>query len=249
MRIELLLVGDELLTGHLDPYPSRIMQAIKQKGARVSRLAVIEDEVAQIAAELEFARTRGTDLLLVTGGLGPTIDDVTRHALASYLDKPLVVDAEAEGWMREEISRRHGKDTPLPPASLLMAQVPEGSRALFNPAGVACGIEAVAGDMTVICVPGFPQEMWAMSEAYFLPRVVGEGLCEKELWVMAGESFMEPLFQLVAQEFAVRIASLPKERWREMGNQVIIRGEKEEVEGAASRFRALLGEEKVLRIS
>jgi hypothetical protein len=57
---------------------------------------------------------------------------------------------------------------------------------------------------------------------------------------------MEPLFQQVAGEFAVRIASLPKERWRETGNQVIIRGQREEVEKAARRFLALLGDEKRL---
>jgi len=247
MRIELLLVGDELLTGQLDPYPARIMQAIRGEGGRVSRLVIVEDEVAQIAAELELAMTRGTDLLLVTGGLGPTIDDVTRHALAAYLDQPLVLDAQAERWVRDAISLRHGNGADVPPASLLMAKVPEGTRALFNMVGVACGIEAVAGSMTIICVPGFPKEMWAMFEAYFLPRVEDEGRFEKELWVMAGESFMEPIFQLVAEEFDVRIASLPKEGWRETGNQVILRGERGEVERAARRFLELLGDKTVNR--
>ena len=244
MRLELLLVGDELLTGQLDPYPARIMKAIKQKGAHVSRLAVVEDDVAQITAELELARSRGTALLLVTGGLGPTIDDITRHALAAYLKRPLVVDAEAESWMKEAISRRHGKDMPVPPASLLMAQVPEGTRALFNMTGVACGIEAVVGEMTIVCVPGFPKELWAMFETYFLPLVVSEGLFEKELWVMMGESHLEPLFQQVVKEYGVRIASLPKEDWRDRGNQVIMRGEREAVERAAKRFLELVERRK-----
>lgn len=240
MRIELLLIGDELLTGQLDPYPTRILRAIKEKGAHVSRLAIVEDDVAQIVGELELARSHGTGLLLMTGGLGPTIDDVTRHALAAYLKRPLGVDEAAEKWMRGAISQRHGKQMPVPQSSLLMAKVPEGTKALFNMAGVACGIEAVAGDMTIVCVPGFPKEMWAMFEAYFLPRVESEGIFEKEVWVMAGESFMEPVFQQIAAEFDVRIASLPKENWRETGNQVIIRGQKDEVERATERFLEML---------
>jgi nicotinamide-nucleotide amidase len=240
MRIQLLLIGDELLTGQLDPYPTRIVRAIKEKGAHVSRLVVAEDDVPQIVAELELARLHGTRLILVTGGLGPTIDDVTRHALAAFLKKPLVVDTDAENWMREAISRRHAKETQIPASSLLMAKVPEGTKALHNMAGVACGIEAVSGEMTIISVPGFPKEMWAMFEAYFLPRVESEGIYEREVWVMAGESFMEPVFQQVASEFDVKIASLPKENWRETGNQVIFRGEREEVDRAMDRFLGII---------
>jgi len=240
MRIEFLLIGDELLTGEFDPYPLQIVQAVRRKGAYVSRVMVLPDDVAQIVSELTQSRVRGAHLLLLTGGLGPTMDDVTRHALASFLGRPLVVDPEAKEWMEEDLRRRHGKGSRPPPASMLMAMVPEGTKALPNPAGVACGIEAAVGNMTIICVPGFPKEMQAMFEAYFLPRVRDEGLFEKELWVMMGESYMEPIFQAVAREFRVRIASLPQEDWRERGNQVIIRGEKGEVERASKRFLELV---------
>jgi len=118
----------------------------------------------------------------------------------------------------------------------LMAKVPEGTKALRNPNGVASGIEAEADGMKIFCVPGFPREMQAMFEAYILPLVRSEGLYEKELWVMRRETTMEPLFQRIVSEFKVKVASLPKDTWRQTGNQVIIKGQRDEVERALKVF-------------
>ena len=236
MRIELLIIGDELLTGGTDPYPAAIVSAIKGKGAYVSRITVVPDELDEIVPELQSAQTRGVELLLVTGGLGPTLDDVTRHALAKFLGRPLKIDQEAVGWMDEAIMRFHGKRPASSDERLLMAKVPEGAKALRNPNGVASGIEAEADGMKIFCVPGFPREMQAMFEAYILPLVRSEGLYEKELWVMRRETTMEPLFQRIVSEFKVKVASLPKDTWRQTGNQVIIKGQRDEVERALKVF-------------
>lgn len=244
MRIGLLLIGDELLTGELDPYPSKILDAIRAKGASVSRIAVVPDEVSAIVQELDASCLRGTGLLLVTGGLGPTIDDVTRHALAAFLGKELVIDEGARGWTEEGLLVKHGKKPKPSSASMLMAMVPEGTEALRNPAGVACGIRVRVRSTTIICVPGFPKEMWAMFQEYMLPMLEDEGVYEKEMRVFRRESTMEPLFQSVSREFGVRIASLPKDDWRESGNVVIIKGPRERVEKAASKFLEMVAATK-----
>jgi nicotinamide-nucleotide amidase len=240
MRIELLLIGDELLTGELDPYPSRIASAIRGKGASIARLTVVPDVVREVVLELDATCSRGTDLVLVTGGLGPTIDDVTRHALAAFLGKELVVDPEARSWMEAALVQKHGRKPKPSSAAMLMAMVPEGTEALRNQSGVACGIRAVLGGTTIVCVPGFPNEMLAMFEQYFLPLVVPEGQVERRFHVKRRETTMEPIFQIIAKEFGVRVASLPKEDWREGGNVVVIRGPEDAVEAASKRFLELV---------
>ena len=243
MRIELLVVGDELLTGQTDPYPEEMIRLIRGKGAHVSRMAVVMDELRIVVEELETSKRNGASLVIVTGGLGPTLDDITRHAVADYIGEKLVLDKEALGWMRDAFAKRHGKDVEPRKEALLMAMVPRGSRALRNPVGIACGILAEKDGMTIACLPGFPKEMLAMFQEHVLPLIGPDGIFESEIRVRHGESEMEHLFQLIAKEFKVRLSSLPRENWREQGNLVVIKGDREEVERAVERLTKLLESE------
>jgi nicotinamide-nucleotide amidase len=236
MRIEILHIGDELLTGQIDPYPKEMAGAIRAKGAYLSRISVILDELGEIISEFGAARQRGTGILVVTGGLGPTLDDVTRHALARFLSAELVVAPEAVAWMKEGLMRFHQRLPRITEEGMLMAEVPQGTKALRNPVGVACGIKAEVGHMTVFCLPGFPGEMLAMFREHVLPRIESEGLVEEEMRIFRSETTLEPIFQVIVREFPVRVASLPKENARQVGNVVIIRGKKEDVERAKRRF-------------
>ena len=240
MRIELLIVGDELLTGQTNPYPTEMIHLVRGRGAYISRMAVIGDDLEAIVDELEIAKRNETSLVIVTGGLGPTLDDLTRHAVARYLGEELVLDQEALEWMKEAFAKHHGKEAEPRKEALLMAMVPRTSRPLRNPNGIACGILASKDGMTIACLPGFPKEMLAMFREHVLPLVVTEGVSEREIWVRHGESEMEHLFQIIVKEFKVRLSSLPKENWRERGNLVLIKGDKEEVERATIRLTELL---------
>ncbi|MDD1770087.1 MAG: hypothetical protein LUO79_03285 [Methanomassiliicoccales archaeon] len=244
MRIEILVVGDELLNGQTDPYPAGMMKEIRARGAYVSRLTVITDDVAVIAAELKASKERGTELLIVTGGLGPTIDDVTRHALAQFLEVDLILDRRAEQWLEESLRRMHGRRPRTTTEALLMAKIPLGSRALSNPIGAACGIDAISDRMRIVCLPGFPKEMAAMFDLHVLPLILPEPVVEREFRVKLRETTLEPIFQLLAKEFEVRIASLPKEDWRANGNVVVIKGRSDEVEAASKRFLRLTANKK-----
>jgi len=244
LKIEIVHIGDELLTSEIDPYPSQMIRMIREKGASVNMITVIGDDFPEIKRVLASAEQSGVNLLIITGGLGPTLDDITRNAIADYLGVELEVRQDAVDWLVEAVKRMYGKKPVLSNEMLRMATMPKGSIALKNITGAACGIEAKKGDMTIFCLPGFPKEMLPMFQEYILPRIESNNIYEKELRAWLGETTMEPLFQEIIKEYRVRIASLPDEAWREKGNKIIIKGPKEEVERAAEKLQRLLAASK-----
>lgn len=240
MRIGILHIGDELLSGDTDPFRKEMVKMIRRKGARLDMMEVLGDREDDIVKGLEHASALGIDLLIVTGGLGPTLDDVNREALATFLGTELVVDPEAEKEMALALSRMHQRPMMMNDVLRRMAQVPRGAKPLKNITGAACGVEATKDGMTVFLLPGFPDEMLPMFSEHILPRIDGTGEVELEIRAYAGESAMEPLFQQVFTEFPVRIASLPCKNWKEEGNRVIIRGPHKDAEAAMARMEELL---------
>jgi nicotinamide-nucleotide amidase len=240
MRTGILHIGDELLTGETVPFQMEIVGAIRRKGARLSLLEVLGDREDDIVKGLEHAYALGIDVLVVTGGLGPTLDDVTREALARFLGVDLMVDPGAEAEMAAALSMMHKRPIMMNDVLRRMAQVPRGARPLKNITGAACGVEAVKDNMTIFLLPGFPDEMLPMFKEYILPRIEGTGEVELEIRVWRGEASMEPLFEKVFNEFPVSIASLPCKNWREEGNRVIIRGPRKDAEAALARLQELL---------
>jgi nicotinamide-nucleotide amidase len=235
-----LHVGDELLTGGLDPYPRDIIALVRERGANLDLIEVVGDREEDIVGALEHARALGIDLLVVTGGLGPTLDDVTREALARYLGAELVIDQQAEEEMTEALARMHGRPVKVTEVLRRMARVPRGTRAIRNITGAACGVEAVKDGMSIFLLPGFPDEMMPMFREHILPRIEATGEVEIEIVVRQGESSLEPLFEEVAAKHHVRIASLPSLKWREEGNKVVFKGSREEAEAALAHFKKLM---------
>lgn len=244
MKIEIIHIGDELLTGEINPYPVQMIQLIREKGASVNMITILRDNKEEIVDSLRFAEQRNVDLVIVTGGLGPTLDDVTRYALADFLHVDLEIHQEAVGWLSDAIKRMYGKKPVLTDEALRMATIPKGTIALKNITGAACGIEAKKGKMTIFCLPGFPREMIPMFETYILPKIEGENLYTMEIRAWRGETTMEPLFNQIVKKYRVKIASLPDEQWRERGNKVIVKGEKEEVEKAVEELKVLIERSK-----
>jgi nicotinamide-nucleotide amidase len=233
-------VGDELLTGDLDPYPREIIGLMRHKGANLDLLEVLGDREEDIVKGLRHAADMGIDILVVTGGLGPTLDDLTREALARFLGTDLVVDVGAERDMAAALARMRGRAVEVNDIMRRMARVPRGTKAVRNITGAACGVEASKDGMTIFLLPGFPDEMVPMFREHILPRIEGTGEVELEIVVWQGESLLEPLFEEVAARYHVRIASLPSVRWHEEGNKVIFKGPKEEAEEALAHFNELM---------
>lgn len=161
-------VGDELLSGVVvNTNASMIGSRLLGIGVRVVRSVCVGDREDDIAdAVSAAARTAG--VVVVTGGLGPTQDDLTREALARMLDVPLVRDPE----IVEEIRRRFtSMGRAMPEANAKQADLPAGAEAIPNPWGTAPGIRAAVGDSVVYAIPGVPGEARRMMDERILPEL------------------------------------------------------------------------------
>ncbi|MBI4541603.1 MAG: CinA family nicotinamide mononucleotide deamidase-related protein [Gemmatimonadetes bacterium] len=170
MDCELLTVGTELVLGLVqDSNAADLGRALAASGVRVRRRATVADEAAEVRGAVAAALERcGT--VIVTGGLGPTHDDLTRQAVAQLFGKRLRRDPQILATLEAQ-HRRRGV-SPMPEANRSQADVPEGATVLPNPLGTAPGlwIEDEAGRLAVL-LPGVPSEMRALLEREVLPRL------------------------------------------------------------------------------
>jgi nicotinamide-nucleotide amidase len=179
MRSIILSVGDELVLGQtVDTNSAWMSQQLAAAGCEiVGHQTVADDQPAIEAAILDSARR--CDFLIVSGGIGPTPDDLTRQALAAALGVELDLN---EAWLeriRTMFRTRLGKE--MPPMNAIQARVPRGATMIDNPNGTACGIDAVyqSGDLKNTCrifvMPGVPKEMKGMFTASVLPVIAASG--------------------------------------------------------------------------
>jgi len=185
MNAAILAVGTELLRyGKLDTNGDWLAERLLRAGVRVELRAAVGDDVAQIARLVVHAL--GTcDLVLLTGGLGPTEDDRTREGVALAADRVLERDEEAERRLRARFAAR---GAPFLPMQSRQAERPQGALWIANPLGSAPGFVLSRAGRLVVALPGVPAEMRAMFEAGVLPRLVPAcGIARRSLRV-AGRS-------------------------------------------------------------
>jgi nicotinamide-nucleotide amidase len=167
-----LAVGSELLGDRrLDSNSLTITRSLARYGVAVEEKRVVGDSVERLAAAIRELFDRH-DIVVITGGLGPTADDITREAVAAALDRKLEPDAEVEGWIRAryaELGRQ------MPDICLTMARVVEGSMPLRNTRGSAPGLMIEEECSCLAVFPGVPWEMEEMLERDLEPRV--EQMC------------------------------------------------------------------------
>jgi len=155
----MILVGDELLSGRTrDVNLQRFSNLLAEWGIPVTEARVVRDVPGQIT---EAARTmiRSGRVLIITGGMGPTDDDLTVQSVADAFDLPLARSCEAEKMVR---SRQELYGLGLPESALKQADIPEGSIPVLNTAGIAPGIVLKVSGGAVICLPGVPSESAAL---------------------------------------------------------------------------------------
>ena len=161
MKAILITTGDELTSGRtVDTNSAWLAEQLLAMGIPTISHHTIGDNPAEITDAIKRA-TELADLVLVTGGLGPTPDDLTRQAIADLLGVELRLD-EPSLRRIEEFFQRIGRQ--MVPANRIQAMIPQGASAVDNEAGTAPGIAARLGDATIICMPGVPAEMKAMFE-------------------------------------------------------------------------------------
>jgi len=169
MRIAILAVGDELLLGDVvNANAAWLGRRLSDAGLQVVASAVVADDVAAIAAATRQLLSEA-DAVVVSGGLGPTSDDVTRDALAELAGVALVLDPVLERSVRQWFA---GRGVSLTAGALRMAELPAGATALANAAGTAPGVRLEVGGGLVVAVPGVPVELRDMVERLVLPDLL-----------------------------------------------------------------------------
>ena len=163
-----LAVGSELLGDHrLDSNSLTVTHALTRHGIAVEEKRVAGDSVKRVADAIRELFGRH-DLVVVTGGLGPTADDVTRDAVAQAFGREIVLDAEVEGWIRARYADL-GRD--MPEICTTMARVVAGSQPLRNDRGSAPGILLEENGRVLAVFPGVPWEMEEMLERDLVPEI------------------------------------------------------------------------------
>jgi nicotinamide-nucleotide amidase len=176
--VEVIAVGTELLLGQIvNANAATIGTALAERGFDAHYQTVVGDNLERIAAALRTALGRA-DAVIVTGGIGPTQDDMTREALALALDRPMHFSDEYA-----EILRRRWAESGrvMPESNLRQAEYPEGAELLANPKGTAPGLAIEYQGRRVLVVPGVPEEMQLMLENEVLPRLADAGGVEAVL--------------------------------------------------------------------
>jgi nicotinamide-nucleotide amidase len=176
---EIISIGDEITSGQtLDTNSQWLSRQLEDLGITVLYHTTVADQLAENLTVFRLALERA-DVVVATGGLGPTADDLTRQALAETIGRPLVLDARALEQVRAIFARRK---RPMPAQNEVQAYLPEGSRMIDNPHGTAPGIFLEhPRDGRVPCrlfaLPGVPAEMREMWEQSVAPalRAAGAG--------------------------------------------------------------------------
>ncbi len=168
MQIEVISIGDELLIGQtINTNAGWMGQELLEAGMEVSRVTTIGDDLARIKGALAEAAQRA-DYILVTGGLGPTNDDITRTAACEYFGVGLVRDDAVLDHIRQLFQRRH---LPMANVNEDQALVPETARLIRNDRGTAPGYIFEREGRRFYFMPGVPYEMKAMMTAAVLPEL------------------------------------------------------------------------------
>lgn len=172
MKAELISIGSELVSGQgLDTNSQWLSRALGEVGIATHFHSTLGDDLAENAEAFRFAFERA-DLILMTGGLGPTQDDLTREALALVAGVPLVEDPASLTAIAAMFARRN---RPMSDRNRVQALLPLGAEPLPNRVGTAPGIWMRVGRATVGCLPGVPSEMRVMFDEQVIPRLRASG--------------------------------------------------------------------------
>lgn len=167
-RAEIIAAGSELLTPHrIDTNSLYLTGQLNELGVVVRLKSVVGDDRDDLAVVVRQALGRA-DLVITTGGLGPTADDLTREVVAGVLGRPLDLDEGILASIRERFDRRGVK---MPEINRRQALVPRGAEALPNAFGTAPGLWLEAEGCMLALLPGPPRELRPMFEAFVAPRI------------------------------------------------------------------------------
>ena len=168
MKVSIITIGDEILIGQIiDTNSAWIAQRLNEIGLRVDKIYSISDTEDAILRTLDRA-SEITDIVLITGGLGPTSDDITKATLAKYFDDVLVPNEEVLQHI-ETLFQKYGVEK-INSLNIQQADLPSKCKVLLNPVGTASGMWFEQGEKHFISMPGVPHEMKSLMNTYVLPE-------------------------------------------------------------------------------
>ena len=170
MKAEIIAVGTEILTGQiLNTNAQFLSEKLAEIGVDVYIQTAVGDNEARLLSVLEIARER-SELVILTGGLGPTEDDLTKQTVAKFLGKNLVFDAQAQAKLDDFFAQR--PDYARTPNNERQAQIIQGATSLANETGLAVGGMIEVEGVTYVVLPGPPSELKPMVINELLPRLM-----------------------------------------------------------------------------
>jgi len=162
------MTGNELMSGDvLDTNSATIAQELKSIGVEVTRRVTVADDLQQLIKEINQISAQA-DILIINGGLGPTVDDMTAQALAKAVNRPLVQHPQAFAHLEHWCKHRHFE---LSQQNLKQAMLPENCHILANQIGSAVGFHLNHNQCDIFCTPGVPRELKPMLENEILPAI------------------------------------------------------------------------------
>lgn len=210
VSVEIFIIGNEILIGDIqDTNTHWLCREVNDLGGRVTRATVLRDEAATVAAELRAALARGPGVIITSGGLGPTADDLTLDAVARGAGVELRLHDRALAMVRDRYDELTAAGVltqgGLNPAREKMAWLPAGAEPLANPVGTAPGVLLWTGRTVIVSLPGVPSELkgiFASSLQPFLQATFRGGLSVAHTITVASndESVMEPVLSRVVRD-------------------------------------------------
>ncbi len=219
LRAGILAIGNEVLDGHvLDTNSNWMEQQFIALGVEMRRAVTVRDEVDEIGKGLKFL-CNVCDVVVTSGGLGPTHDDMTLNAIADALGRKLTEDKEALKIVERQYKMLYEKKIvateELTESRRKMATIPSGGKALDNKVGGAPGVYLEYGDSSIFCLPGVPSELkyiWDNSvKPWILEHMRGAYFEEIIEFEVIDESVFAPFIRNAMDENpGVWIKSMPK---------------------------------------
>ena len=168
MQAEILTIGDEILIGQiLDSNSQWIAQKLNTLGINVYQITSVQDRAEHIVEVLDNA-LKHVDIVLITGGLGPTKDDITKRTLARYFNDELVKNEAVEAHIKKLFEKMKFRYVE---SDLQQAYLPSKAQVLHNAIGTASGMWFEKNDKVVVSLPGVPAEMKSLMEDEVLPKI------------------------------------------------------------------------------
>jgi nicotinamide-nucleotide amidase len=191
MKAELISIGDELLIGQtINTNASWLGQELSMRGIKVENGVVISDDKTAIENAVDIAIKRA-DVVIITGGLGPTKDDITKHTLCAYFDTELEINPEVLARV-EKFFKDRGR--PMLDVNIQQAALPKKAKVLHNYHGTASGMWFEKDGSVVISLPGVPYEMKGIMNDEVFPKL-------KEKFGVSSVFHKTILFQGIGESF------------------------------------------------